>query len=88
MNETGILTKTPNGGSDAGKVVSVEDQTTGKDAHWDVFSVNFTNKCKIDGYTSDGIYNESAYNADKALTLEPVVVTPQFIHVDAYKRTN
>lgn len=86
MNESGILTKTPNGGSDTGKVISVQDQASGKDAHWDLFEVNFTNKCKIDGWTSDGIYNETAYNNKKALTQQAVTYSPQYIHVDAYKR--
>ena len=60
--------------------------TTNKSDYPDTFAVNLTSTVKIDGFTSDGIYNETAYNAGGALVQTNVPIEPKFFGITAWKR--
>lgn len=60
--------------------------TGNKSDYPDTFAVNLTSTVKIDGFTSDGIYNETAYNAGGALVQTSVPIEPKFFGVTAWKR--
>ena len=93
INETGMLKKYPkNQKSSRGKVekfnkaVSVQDQGSENGKYADLFTLDLTDQAKLDGYTSDGIYNQAAYEADKALDRTAFSINPLFIRVRAWRR--
>lgn len=60
--------------------------TTNKSDYPDTFAVDLTSTVKIDGFTSDGIYDKTAYNAGGALVQTNVPIEPKYIAITAWKR--